>query len=81
MLPKLIDFLFQLLGHFKAVSFWGISTAVLVPVRLTNMRDIRDRQAALGMHRRHAAQTCTGHRAAMISILSADDDLFIGLSQ
>ena len=81
MFPQLIDYLFQFLSDFKAVLVRGVRATVLVPVRLANMGDIRDRQAALGMHCRHAAQTCTGHRAAMIRILSADDDLFIGLSE
>ena len=31
------------------------------------------------MHRRHTSQARTRHRAAMIRILAADDDLFIGL--
>ena len=55
--------------------------AVLVPVRLLDVDDVGNRQAALGMHGRHAAEARPAHRAAVVGVDAADDDGALRLAQ
>ena len=54
-------------AHAQAELFGRLVAAVLVPVRLLDVDDARDRQPALRMHERHAAQARAGHRAAVVA--------------
>ena len=55
--------------------------ALGIPVRLADVHDVRDRQAALLVHETHAAEARAGHGAAVVGILPADDDLALGLAE
>ncbi len=44
------------------------------------MHDVRDRQAALGMDARHAAERSAAHRGAVIGVPAADDDRLFRLA-
>jgi hypothetical protein len=48
-------------------------------VRLLDVNDARDRQAALFVHLAHAAEAGGSDGAAVVGILSANDDLFVRL--
>ena len=50
------------------------------PVRLANVDDAGNRQAALRVHRRHAAEAGARHRAAVIGVRAADDDRALRLA-
>src|SRR6185369_8949959 len=49
--------------------------AVFGPVRLFDVADPGDRQAALRVHAAHAAERRPGHRRAVVGVVAADDDL------
>ena len=51
-----------------------------VPVRLRDVLDARHHRAALRVHRAHTTQARTGQRAAVVSILAADDYCAIGFA-
>ncbi|MNL03763.1 hypothetical protein D3C87_1243110 [compost metagenome] len=44
------------------------------------MNDARDRQVALFVHVRHAAQARAGHGGTVIAVLAADDDFLVRLA-
>ena len=76
-LAQFFDFLFQFASDFLAELIGRQVTAFPIPERLADMHNVGNREAALFMHRRHAAKTGACHGAAVIGVFSADDDLFI----
>nr|GFD20810.1 hypothetical protein [Tanacetum cinerariifolium] len=74
------NFLFQLFGRPDAERVRGHVTAFTKPVRLRDVDDARDRQVALFMHVRHAAQTRARHGGAVVAVDAADDDLLVRLA-
>ena len=77
----LLDLLREPARGAQAVFLRRQVDAVLVPVRLLDVHDVRDRQAALRMHGGHAAQARRRHRAAVVGVDAADDDERLRLAQ
>ena len=73
------DLFFQLIGHADAEFLGSQRAAFAIPVRLVDVLDARDRQAALGVHALHAAQAGAGHGRAVIAVPAADDYLLLRL--
>ena len=62
-------------------EFLGRRVAALaIPIGLRDMDDARDRQAALRMHRLHAAERGAAHGRAVIAVLARHDDGFSRLA-
>ena len=55
--------------------------ALFPPVRLLDVHDAGNRQAALRVHAAHAAERGAGHRRAVVGVVAADDHLPLGLAQ
>ena len=66
---------------FDAELFGGQVAAIFEVVRLRDVLDARDRQAALLVHVRHAAEARAAHRAAVVRVFAADDHVAIRLTQ
>jgi len=70
---QLLDLLLEPVRREHAVLVGREAGAVFEVVRLLDVRDIGDRQAALRVHRVHAAERRAGHRAAVVGVAPADD--------
>jgi hypothetical protein len=75
------DHLFQLACARDAKGFGRHVAAFGIPMRLIDMHDIGDRQAALFMHRRHAAQARAAHGRSVIGVAPADDHALFRLAK
>ena len=79
--PDLLDALLQP-GRGLATEVLGTGmAAVLVPVGLFDVLDVRDRQAALPVHGCHAAEAGARHGAAVVGVVAADNYLFLRLAE
>ena len=79
-LAQFFDFLFQFASDFFAELLGRQVAAFPIPERLADVHNVGNREAALFMHVRHAAKTGARHGAAVIGVLSADDDLLIRMA-
>ncbi len=81
MLAQFFYFLLKLARNFFPKFFRREIASLEIPERLINVNNIRDGQPALRVHCCHAAKTCSCHRAAVVGIFTADNDLFFRLSE
>ena len=79
-LADFANFFFQPARGFYAEFIRRQLAAKLVIVRLLDVHNAGNRQAALGMHAGHAAERGAGHGAAVVAILAADNNGSLRLS-
>ena len=80
--PQREDSLLQPAGGTQAELVAAFArTPQLKMVGLLDMGDVGNRQVTLGMHAAHAAQRRTGHGAAVVGVVAADDDLALRLAE
>ena len=74
---QLCDFRLKLARTLKPEFLRIHVSAFSKPVRLVNVHNVGNRQAALGVHGLHSTQRRRSHGRAMIGILAADNDGFL----
>ena len=72
-LAQFEDLGLQLARALKPEVFGAVIAPFQIPMRLVDMVDAGNGQAALGMHPRHAAKAAAAHGAAVIAVLARDD--------
>ena len=79
--PELENLLFQFARRLQPEFVGRQLAAFAEPIGLSDVDDARNGQAALLVHRLHAAETGTRHGAAVIRVAAADDHRSLGLSK
>ena len=72
-----VDLGFELLCRQKSELLRALVTAEREPVRRLDVVNVRDRQAALRVHRAHAAEARRTHRRAVVAKPPRDDDVAV----